>query len=116
MKCEEALMKIDAYMNESLSPREMEEFLEHVKNCPECYDELEIYFTIKKGMKYLEEDTLETYNIPQMLREDLKDKERAIHRRKLLAGTLFVFCLLIVTGIALSVLLYLGHIELSGLF
>ncbi|NCB91326.1 MAG: zf-HC2 domain-containing protein [Clostridia bacterium] len=115
MKCEEALMKIDDYINDSLSFKETEEFLEHVRGCPECYDELEIYFTIYMGMKYLEEEKLETYNIPQMLKNDMMEKERAIRRRKLLAGTLFAFCLIFGVGIAISLMLYLGHIELPKL-
>ena len=54
MKCEETLSKIDGYINNNLSYREMEDFLEHIKNCPDCYDELETYYTITVGMKYLE--------------------------------------------------------------
>lgn len=116
MKCEEALLKIDAYINDNLSNKELEEFLEHVKTCPECYDELETYYTIYVGTKYLEEEKQEPYNIPNMLKENLRDKERFIRRRKLLAGTLFTFCILIGIGFAVSVLLYLGHIDLPGLF
>ena len=41
MKCEEALTKIEAYINHTLNGRELEEFLEHVTSCQECYDELE---------------------------------------------------------------------------
>ena len=44
MKCEEALTKIEAYIDHTLSGRELEEFLEHVKSCRECYDELETYY------------------------------------------------------------------------
>ena len=55
MKCEEALTKIEAYIDHTLSGRELEEFLEHVKSCRECYDELETYYIISVGMRYLEE-------------------------------------------------------------
>ena len=44
MKCEETLSKIDGYINNNLNYREMEDFLEHIKNCPDCYDELETYY------------------------------------------------------------------------
>ena len=59
MKCEEALTKIEAYIDHTLSGRELEEFLEHVKSCRECYDELETYYIISVGMRYLEEENLE---------------------------------------------------------
>ena len=48
MKCEEALTKIEAYINHTLNGRELEEFLEHVTSCQECYDELETYYIIWK--------------------------------------------------------------------
>ena len=75
MKCEEALLKIDAYINDSLSCKETEEFLEHIRECPECYDELETYYTISVGTKYLENENMGSYNIPRMLKENLREKE-----------------------------------------
>ena len=116
MKCEETLSKIDGYINNNLSYREMEDFLEHIKNCPDCYDELETYYTITVGMKYLEEEKLESYNIPKMLKEDLKQKEHFLKRRHLLTSTMILFGMLVGIGIAFSLLLYLGHIELPNLF
>ena len=43
MKCEDSLTKIEAYIHNKMSYRELEDFLEHVKECPDCYDELETY-------------------------------------------------------------------------
>ena len=116
MKCEETLSKIDGFINNTLSIREMEEFLEHIENFPEFYDELETYYTITEGMKYLEGEKLESYNIPKMLKEDLKQKEDFLKRRHLLTKTVVVFVMLFGIGIAFSLLLYLGHIELPTLF
>lgn len=116
MKCEEILAKIDAYINDNLSDRELEDFLEHIKGCPECYDELETYYTISVGMKYLEQEKLESYNIPKMLKEDLREKECSLRRRRILTGTMIVVCLIFVIGIAVFLLFYLGDFELPGLF
>ena len=52
MKCERALHLIDKYIDNKLSPRELREFIEHVRSCPECYDELETFYVINVGMKY----------------------------------------------------------------
>ena len=87
MKCEEALTKIEAYIDHTLSGRELEEFLEHVKSCRECYDELETYYIISVGMRYLEEENLESYNIPKMLQEDLHTRERQVRRRNIFRKT-----------------------------
>ena len=92
MKCEEALTKIEAYINHTLNGRELEEFLEHVTSCQECYDELETYYIISVGMRYLEEENLESYNIPKMLQEDLHTRERRVRRRNISGKQRFSWC------------------------
>ena len=84
MKCEEALTRISAYIDNTLSGRELEEFIEHVEHCPECYDELETYYTIKVGINYLEQDRQDAYNIPQMLKKDLERKKDRLHQGKVI--------------------------------
>ena len=90
MKCEEALTRISAYIDNTLSGRELEEFIEHVEHCPECYDELETYYTIKVGINYLEQDRQDAYNIPQMLKKDLERKKVIRSLAMALAVTLAV--------------------------
>lgn len=116
MKCEEVLTKIDAYISDEMSYKEMEEFLDHIKDCPDCYDELETYYTISIGTKYLEEEKLESYNIPKMLKEDLREKEKFVRRRHLLIRTALIFGLVFAVGIAISLLFYMGWVELPNLF
>lgn len=116
MKCEEALTKIEAYINHTLNGRELEEFLEHVTSCQECYDELETYYIISVGMRYLEEENLESYNIPKMLQEDLHTRERQVRRRNILRKTAVLFGVLFFIVILVLGLSYLGHLELPRLF
>lgn len=115
MKCEEALTKIEAYIDHTLSGRELEEFLEHVKSCRECYDELETYYIISVGMRYLEEN-LESYNIPKMLQEDLHTRERQVRRRNIFRKTAVFLGVLFFIVLLVLVLSYLGHLELPRLF
>ena len=109
MKCEEALLKIDAYINDSLSIKETEEFLAHIRECPECYDELETYYTINVGTKYLENENMGSYNIPRMLKENLREKEKYIRRKQLLTKTIFFFSLVAGIGIAFFYALFRTH-------
>ena len=64
--------------------KKLEEFIEHISHCPSCYDELETYYTIYFAMKYLDEDRHSSYNIKEMLDEDLKKRIQYVkrHRRK----------------------------------
>ena len=115
-KCEEALTKIEAYIDHTLSGRELEEFLEHVKSCRECYDELETYYIISVGMRYLEEENLESYNIPKMLQEDLHTRERQVRRRNIFRKTAVFLGVLFFIVLLVLMLSYLGHLELPRLF
>lgn len=116
MKCEEALTKIEAYIDHTLSGRELEEFLEHIKSCRECYDELETYYIISVGMRYLEEENLESYNIPKMLQEDLHTRERQVRRRNIFRKTAVFLGVLFFIVLLVLMLSYLGHQELPRLF
>lgn len=116
MKCEETLQKIDSYINNTLTYRELEDFLAHIASCPECYDELETYYTISIGMKYLEDETQEFYNIPQMLKTDLKTKQNLVRRHHILNRILIFFVLIIIILSALFALFQWGYIDLPILF
>ena len=41
MNCQTAESMVNRYIEHDLSVDELENFLEHVENCPSCYDELE---------------------------------------------------------------------------
>ena len=116
MNCSTAESMVNRYINRTLSVEELEDFLEHIKKCPDCYDELETYYTITVGMKYLEEERLEAYNIPHMLKEDLRKKERYVRWVHAFTGTLFAIGLILVISFVILILLYLGRIELPILF
>ncbi len=94
MNCKEAQGKVPAYLNGSLSADELEEFLAHVRGCSACYEELEIFFMIDRAIHYLDTENGHSFNLRELLEEDLKEKERSLVRRrrnkKLLVGWLLV--------------------------
>lgn len=61
MTCLEAQSKIMAFIEGKLPDDELREFIKHVKNCENCSEELEIYYTLIVGMKELDnEENLST--------------------------------------------------------
>ena len=42
MNCQTAESMVNRYIEHDLSVDELEDFLEHVENCPSCYDELKL--------------------------------------------------------------------------
>ena len=43
-----------SYIEDNLTDRELSVFLEHIKHCPECYEELEVYYTLYVGLQQLD--------------------------------------------------------------
>ena len=73
MDCKTAQSLVIPYINDQLSDEETEDFLEHIENCKECYEELEIHFTVHYALQKLDEDDKISFNIPKMLKENLRD-------------------------------------------
>lgn len=57
MNCQTAESMVNRYIEHDLSVDELEDFLEHVENCPSCYDELETYFIVHAAMQQLDEES-----------------------------------------------------------
>ena len=46
MTCREAQSCIVPFIEDKMDDERMEQFLHHIENCSECYDELEVYFIV----------------------------------------------------------------------
>ena len=57
MNCQTAESMVNRYIEHDLSVNELEDFLDHVENCPSCYDELETYFIVHAAMRQLDEES-----------------------------------------------------------
>ena len=55
MTCMEAEKMVVPYMKDELSPTELEDFLDHIKTCENCREELEIHYMVDVGLKKLDE-------------------------------------------------------------
>jgi len=56
MTCMKAQSLITPFINDKLNLKELEEFIDHVLSCPECREELEVYYALLTAMKQLDED------------------------------------------------------------
>ena len=112
MKCIEAQQLVKPYIKKQLSDRELECFLEHVENCPECYDELEIYFTIYETMEdSTDERGRDKYNFKEKLQQDMKNARRYLYLRK--AYRFFRFAVILLAEFLLVCTVMTG-IEMLG--
>ena len=116
MTCQEAEKLVVPYIKDELSPMELEEFIEHVEHCPECYDELETYYTIKVGINYLEQDRQDAYNIPQMLKKDLERKKDRLHRGKVIRSLAMALAVTLAVAGILWLAVSWGDLALPRIF
>lgn len=102
MDCKRAQELITAFINEQLKDdAERKAFLEHIDECAECREELEVTYSLITAMKQLDEDTdLSDNYIAELNRKietcyiDGLRKKRSAARRKAVIAVLIAFLLL----------------------
>ncbi|MCR5829687.1 MAG: zf-HC2 domain-containing protein [Lachnospiraceae bacterium] len=111
MDCTKCQSLIEGFLKQSLSAAETEEFIRHVKGCPECYGELEVYHMVNSVVSELDSgeegnDTDYKASLERMLnRVGTKKRRRRFARYFIFA---VVITLLIVIYFLLSGML--GHL------
>ena len=60
MQCKDVQNKFIPFINDELNQKELKEFLGHIHQCKNCYEEYDIYYTMIMGMRYLESDNNKT--------------------------------------------------------
>ena len=112
MKCIEAQQLVKPYIEGQLSDRQLEQFLDHVEKCPDCYEELEIYFSIYETLGVPgQKQEMDEYNFKSKLEQDMKNARRYLHLRK--AYRLFRFAVVLLAEFLLVCTVLTG-IEMKG--
>lgn len=104
MTCKEAEKMVMPYINCELGEKELETFLNHVRTCDSCKEELEIYYTVAVGLKQLDSGT-GAYDITGALEESLDMawlKVRTVRLRKVITYAVNTLC---ATGVLTALIL-----------
>lgn len=101
MDCKEEEKLIPAFLQDELDSKAMEEFIEHIKNCPECNEELSIQFLVSEGLERLESGN--NFNLQNALFMKLEDAKHQVKVRHALQYTLL--CLEVAVGVAILIAL-----------
>ncbi|MDO4479399.1 MAG: zf-HC2 domain-containing protein [Lachnospiraceae bacterium] len=79
MNCHKAEMMINDYLNETLSMSDLEAFIQHIRSCPACFEELETYVMIHYTLDVLDNDKVITEtDFHKLLENDLARHEEEI--------------------------------------
>lgn len=115
MTCKEAESLVMPYIKNELTDEELFEFLEHIEHCPECREELEIYFTVDVVIRQLDSET-GNYNIKGALEtaiEQSRERLEAVRMVKIMryaVSTLSVMALIITVLLQCRIWLQAGLI------
>ncbi len=110
MTCIEVQSLITRFIDDTLDDEQLTKFIKHIKQCPECRDELEVYYTLIVGMHQLDNNKKLSSNFEEELNTKLKLHEERIrgHKRHMIQikfGISFVVTILLAT--VLSILFFM---------
>lgn len=69
------------FIKEEISEEKLESFLKHIAKCKDCYEELEIYYTVHAGIQGLDQDQFTTYDLSGALRMELQEAQERVRFR-----------------------------------
>ena len=99
MDCHEAQALINKYVHNELDVNTLEDFLLHVEQCPDCMEELEVYYIVFQGFRRLDEDDNIAVNYHEEFLNTLslnEDKIRHFHSAYIFRRISFLLLLIVV--------------------
>ena len=78
MECIDAQTSIASYVEGNLSESELKKFLDHMQNCENCMEELEIYYTLMEATRQLDEGVITTSNFLEELNQKILNDLKTI--------------------------------------
>lgn len=78
MDCQRAQSLINKYVHNELDLNTLEDFLLHVEQCPDCMEELEVYYIVFQGFRRLDEDENIAVNYHEEFLKTLTDNENKL--------------------------------------
>ena len=76
MNCKEAEKLIPSFLIRQLNKRELNQFLLHVEECPDCMEELTIQYLVMIGSSLIEEG--KSFNLRKSLNELLLEAKKQV--------------------------------------
>lgn len=95
---------IPAFLQDDLDSKELQQFISHIEDCPECTEELSIQFLVSEGLERLEAGN--NFNLQNALMMKLGDARHQIRVRRILQDTLL--CLEVAVGVAILIALIIA--------
>lgn len=100
MNCIDIQRLILPFINKKLDLNQLEEFIHHVNSCPNCMEELEVYYVLLEGMKQLDEDKELSNNFHEDLKNLIRESDDRILHDKFLHIRKRIILIIIISIVA----------------
>ena len=100
MQCKDVQNKFIPFINDELNQKELKEFLAHIRQCKDCQEEYDIYYTMIMGMRYLESDN----NITELeinSEQRIREAEDYLFQYKILQAEKIILFVVLCIGLVL---------------
>ncbi len=108
MECQEAQAMIVPFIEGRLDDEQTERFIEHVEQCSDCYDELEVYYIVMVGVKQLDEENDPIVDFNGDLKKYIAYKKEELNKKHMRSVRLRTGSLIFVAAL-LALLIFLGY-------
>lgn len=98
MDCREVQKSFIPFIDDQLSIRDLEAFLNHLESCENCREEYDVYYTLIAGMRYLESDNPDAFRFDSGQKLE-SAQEYLLQYKVVFVEKLIVFLLLCITAI-----------------
>lgn len=107
MNCQSAQSMVLNFINNKLDKEETKEFIEHIRGCKDCWEELEIYYVMLIGLKQLDEGEEMVADFKEKLQNEVDSRYNALVREQRRQQITKLVSILVATGILLWMFVYL---------
>ena len=109
MTCLEAQSNIMAFIDKKLPDDRVTDFVRHVKHCPNCSEELEIYYTLIVGMRKLDNNQDISLNFKKDLDDTLDRLDNKVKNTK--RAKVSLISIICVAAVVLLFFVYNGYLS-----
>ena len=105
MNCKDFEKQIPFYQADTLSTKELNDFMTHLSECATCQEELAIYYLVHDGIMHLEDG--KAFDLQQIMDAHKERSLMQLKRRRIINRIIYGLEALIVIAIIIVVLLYI---------
>ena len=107
MNCQNAQSMVLNFINNKLDKEETRAFIEHVRDCKDCWEELEIYYVMLVGLKQLDEGEELAADFRKKLQNEVESRYVEIEREAKLKHIAKIITILVTAAILIWMFAYL---------